>query len=224
MPGSAYNDPPSFVPNQTLTASQMNAVGDAIRALKWWTAAGSIPYAFDADQLEELLTPVRASILQHNATVPSWLTLAASGIDKYKVVRVNASGNAFELGAGGITVAAHNNATGHSYSTNAWRDMPNSSKVVTVNQTSTIVVFGVIVNYGTGTYGFRNFKINIDGTDVDTHISAETYGIGENQSTPVIGLKTGVSAGSKTIKLREISNAAGHTVDNLFYIVLIIPE
>lgn len=226
MPGSAYSDPPTFVPNQTLTASQQNALGNAIRALKWWTAGGSMPYAYDTDQIEELVKPARAALLQHNATIPSWLTVAASGADANKIVRVNIAGTAFELGAGGIVVASHSNASGYDYSTDAWRNVPSSNNTIVPLVTSTVVCFGGVVAYGTGSLGFRQFKFQIGGTDIDSMVSVKTYDISENDTLPIYGIKTGVTTGSKTIRLREtaVTSGSSYHVDALFWIALAIPE
>lgn len=72
MPGSPYTDPPTFVPLQKLTAALLNALGDAIRALHYWTAAGSITYAHDSDQLDELLIGAENSRMSVKGGVPSW--------------------------------------------------------------------------------------------------------------------------------------------------------
>lgn len=234
MPGSAYSDPPTFVPNQTLTASQLNAVGDSLDALKWWSAGGSMPYAYDDDQLEELLKPARAALLMHNATIPSWLTLAAAGADANKNVRVNAAGTAFELGAGGIVVASKTNNTGHSYTSSTIRDMPNSSGTITPLVTSTIVVIGAVSSYGTGTYGARLFWLNVGGTELGSDNggggiadfgAGESYQISERVTSPLIGIKTGVAGGSPvTIKIREKSPLSGYQVENLQWIAIAIPS
>jgi hypothetical protein len=72
MPGSPYTDPPTFVPLQKLTAALLNAICDAIRALHWWSAGGSIPYSYDADQLEELLIGAENSRMSVKDGKPSW--------------------------------------------------------------------------------------------------------------------------------------------------------
>lgn len=196
---------PTVSNGDSWSAAQQNTYLRDNEAAHWpYTTAGDMAYATGAADLARLAKPsVEAVMKNDNGGVPSWLTIT----QMFPVV------------------ATHNNATGHSYTTAVtWRDMPNSSASITPARTSTIVVFGIVVNYGSNTYGERQFKFNIDGSDIDTHVSHESYQLNEWVSTPIIGFKTGVSSGSRTIKLREYVDAGGFTVERLFWIAVAIPE
>lgn len=215
-------DVPIVATGDWIDAAWINQyIGDNVRAWRQaYTATGMLAYALDGNTLAGLAKPASLGLLKNDAAgTPSWLT----GGSAYQVLRKNAANNGFEFAGGGFVVASYNNATGHSYPTNVWRDMPNSSAAIVPLVTSTIVVFGNIINYGGGTYGERRFKFNIDGTDIDTHISHESYQINEWLTTPVFGIKTAVGAGSRTIKLREIADAGNFTVEQLAWIAIAIP-
>lgn len=219
MPGSAFPTLPNFAfAEKPLASSKLNDLVNALAALKTWTAAGDLLYGYDADQLEKLVKPGSPGYLWMNGSgVPAWLTGSAN-----YVARWNSGGTptAFPW----LSMDYHYDATGHSYSTNAWRDMPNSSKNVAVAATSTIICIGFVNEYGTGSYGFCRVKFNINGTDIDWAESYRTYGISEEIPMVVVGMLAGVPAGTQTIKLRERCGAAGYTIDDLRYAIIIIPE
>jgi len=218
MPGSSFPPIVDFAfGEKPLGSTKMNVIHRALDALKTWTSAGDILYGHDADQLERIAKPASSGLFtMGNSGVPAWL-LGAAG----KVPRWNSSGvlAAYPW----LSFDEHYDATGHTYSSASWRNMPNSDKTITVNATSTIIVLGAVINYGTGTYGQREMRVQIDGTD-DAFISKEYYQISEILTTFVAGMKTGVPAGSKTIRLREYVNASSYTVRSNWYVVLIVPE
>jgi hypothetical protein len=151
--------------------------------------------------------------------------LAASG-NALKFLRANAAGDGYEFVGGGISADYHSNLTSYSYSSSTWRDVPNSSKSVTVAVTSTIVVIGIVEHHATDSpnyYGFADFKFNVDGTDIDWALTSKTYGA-TLLPIPIIGMKTGVTAGSKTIKIRERCTAGSYESYYKHYVVLVIPE
>jgi len=204
-----------------------------------FTAAGEIPYATGANAAGVLslvaggvlygggsapawlAKPANLALLQNDNTgVPSWLMIG----NPLEVLRVNSAGNALEFSGGLTTITHHNDSTGHSYGSSTWRDMPNSSKAVTVDVTSTIEVEGFILEYQTGTVLFE-VKFNIDGTDIDASRSQRSYDSNQINTIPIIGYKTGVTAGSKTIKIRERDAwANGYNVTEIYYRIRITPE
>lgn len=198
----AFDNSFTAVTGATYTAAQYNTYTKGNFAAMWvYTTAGDLAYA-------------------SSATALSRLAIGAA----YKVLRVNPSGNAPSWGQSPIVFTSKTDSTEYSYSTDAWRDVPNSSATITPLVASTVLVFGVMNNYGTGTYGFRRFKVSIDGIDVDGYESWEYYQINEYVATPVFGVKTGVAAGAKTIKLREICDSPGYTVSSKWWIAVAIPE
>jgi hypothetical protein len=241
---TTYNQQSHVNIGDLYTASMHNTLLDNLHA--FWTnaAAGAMPYWNSSSVVNALAKPAVQSLLSHNGTTPSWFArntglgllttdnasalawLAAGAASQF--LRVNGAGTAFEFAEvtmpTKMTVAAHSNATSHNYDAAVWRDMPNSSLNVTVSVTSTLVVFGKVNMLGTGTYGFFDCKLNIDGTDMDNLITTHTYSINNIDTLPIIGVKGGVTAGTKVVKIREYCSAAGYTVDNKGFIVLVIPE
>lgn len=221
----AYNNSYTAVTGGTLSAAQWNTyVRDNFTALWVYTTAGDIVYATSAIALARLAPPSVDGLLSYDysATAPAWMTASAANALKY--LRQNSTGNGFEWAAGGIKIEAFSDNNASNYSSASWRDIPNSSKSVTVDVTSTIVVFGAIINYGDDTYGQRDFMVNIDGYDDSGRLSKEYYQIGEYVTTMVAGIKTGVLAGSRTVKLREYVHAGTEHISSKWYIILIVPE
>ncbi|PKN93024.1 MAG: hypothetical protein CVU44_11370 [Chloroflexi bacterium HGW-Chloroflexi-6] len=217
---TTYNAQSHVAIGDLYTASMHNTVIDNIHA--FWTnaVAGGMPYWSAANVVAALAKPTVLSLLTHNGTIPVWLNKGTA----HQVLRVNSAGTGLEFGSGGVKAFSHANATSYSYSTATWRDMPNSSVSVTVDVTSTLIVIAFIKMFGTGTYGFFDAKFNIDGTDQDNFAIGHTYNINNVDTLPMIGIKTGVTAGSKTVKIREYCSAAGYTVDAKGFIGLVIPE
>lgn len=197
----------TFQAGDALGASELNALGAAINqsGAGIATAAGDLLYASAANTLARLAKGTAGQVLKMNsgATAPEW------GI------------------ASTVTFDYFNNASSHTYGTETWRDMPNSSKTITLVQQSTIFCIGHIYEYLTSgkTYGFFDAKFNIDGTDIDFGLARRTYGTGSHlDSVPIFGYKTGVAAGSRTIKIREICSADGYTVEGKTYAIIIVSE
>lgn len=202
MPASAYSDPPTFTPLQTLTAAQQNALGDAIRAMYWWSAAGSIPYAYDADQLDELLAPARAGLLTHDGSVPDWLVVAAAGADAYKVPRVNAAGNSFELTSmtglhksGIVNFAPGQNIT-------SWANITGASISLDLDVTCTIEVHAIVTGYVGAGYTWQPRAV-VNGTaDSSLNVAYGNGGEARNEGLPYIYVVENVPAGTRTIQLQ----------------------
>ena len=198
----SFSSVPTVANGDSWSAAQHNTyLRDNMAALFPYTTNGDMAY-------------------RSGAGVLSRLALGAA----YKLLRVNAGATNPEYGQAPFVVETHSHAVGYTYSTNAWRDAPNSSATIILLVQSTIVVFGVIVAYGGSTYGFRKWKWNIGGTDVDDMITHLSYDINQWNASPIIGYKTGVTSGNKTIKLREICEAGDFTVDRLQWIAIAIPD
>ena len=198
----AFTNVATAVTGQTYTAANYNTyVRDNFAAVWVFTTQGDLIYAT-------------------SASVAARLGIGSAG----QVLRVNSGGNAPEWGAGGNFVTYHHDDTGHTYAVNAWRDMPNSSKVVALSHQSTILCQGHVIMYGTGTYGFFDGKFNIDGVDIDWGAGRHYYDINNYDSVPFVGLATGIASGDRTIKIREICGGATMVITTLRYSILVIPE
>lgn len=194
---------------ETITASKMNEIRDALLACGPGKVnnAGEIPVATGANLLSGLTAPSDDGlVLLSDMTKPE------------KMAWVN--------NVSALSFNYFNNTATHSYANPSWRDMPNSSKTITIANKSTIFCLGSIYEYGTygETYAFFEGKFNIDGTDIDVGAAKRNYGIGHKSTLPIWGYKTGVAAGDVTIKLREICNAGQYTIEEKSYLVVVLPE
>jgi hypothetical protein len=202
----AFDNSYTAITGGTLSAAQWNThVRDNFAALWPYTAAGDLAYATSATTLTRLAKGLAGQFLKMNAsaTAPEWAY------------------------AGGVKIDSFSNATPYSVvDLSATRDMPNSSKAVTVTSTSTIITIGNIVMYGQGSYGLFDAYFNIDGVDISSgFMSSHAYQIGEYDTVTLLGIRTSVPAGSRTIKIREVGGT-GHTytVERKAWIAFIIPE
>jgi hypothetical protein len=220
----AFDNSYTAVTGGTLSAAQWNThVRDNFTAVWPYTTAGDIVYATSSTTLTRLAPPASDSLLTYDlsATAPVWL--ASSSDNALKFLRVKSTGDEFEFASGGISTTDHYDATGHNYSANVWRDMPNSEITITPAQTSTVIVQGSLFgNCGSGSQNAQ-FRVRIDTTDGDY--------IGQANDTtyfnmPLTALFSGVTAASHTIKLREFQEFNGNTyyIYRMQYNVFIIPE
>jgi len=222
----AFTTVATAVTGQTYTAANYNTyVRDNLAAVWVFTTAGDLIYATAANTANRLGL-VTNGVLYGGAAAPAWLALGSA----YQGLRVNATTNGVEYGMPPFAMASFSSTAG---STNAstsatFSDIPNSSATITPLVTSTVFVIGSIVNYGLGSFAFREFKLNIDGTDMGAgFIGREYYQIGETLTTTVVGIKTGVAAGARTIKMRErIDTGTGDSCVNVMraWVAFAIPE
>lgn len=198
MPGSAYSDPPTFTPLQTLTAAQQNALGDAIRSLMWWSAGGSIPYSYDADQLEELAKPSVDSILKNtSAGVPSWLALTAVPGRLHAKNTVNVTPG------------------GQSSISSSFVDITGATFNLTLTETCTVVVLALVTGYNnTGGASFVVRSV-VNGTADPLTTSQLPFNGGEvrNEALPYIYYATGVPAGTRAVKMQFASTGGTSYVE-----------
>jgi len=115
------------------------------------------------------------------------------------------------------------NATGYVFSPNTERDVPDSSLVVTVPVTSTIIVYGQLTSHISSLGKSVRCWVNVDGTNYDTHLRDGETAI---NTGALFGVFEGVSAGDITVKLRELAEFSGHgwTVTQFAYSVIVISE
>ncbi len=222
----AFDNSYTAVTGGTLSAAQWNThVRDNFTAAWPYTTAGDISYATSATTLNRLAGATANAFLQYTSSdnAPEWIE--SSTDSAYKFLRQNSTGTGFEFVSSGLGIDNHYDNTGHTYNSTTERDMPNSSLSVTVNQTSTVIVHGwVLISTSTGNQQ-AELIVNIDGTSS----SGESLFEGSSRGiTPVsiVGYQTGVTAGTKTVKIRERQNFGGntYTVYRIFYNVLVIPE
>jgi|APSaa5957512622_1039677.scaffolds.fasta_scaffold06945_3 hypothetical protein len=224
----AFDNGYTAVTGGTLSAAQWNThVRDNFSAVFPYTTAGDIAYATSSSALTRLAAPAADALMSYDlsATAPAWLSVAGNA---HKFLAVNSAGTEFEFAGSGIKVYSLFSDVDYTHSTvGTWRDVPNaSSSDVVVDVTSTVMAFGNNSTAGIGTYAWRRFAFSIDGTNLDnTFYSDERYAIGEVTSTVVGGIKTGVTAGTITVKMREfLELGTSYTSLNKWFIVLVIPE
>lgn len=216
-----WSDPRVWVALETLTATKMNEISTALRVLYPFSAVGDILYASALDELSVLSNPTDPGILVNFAGTPAYLEAAAGTALQF--LRVNQTRTGFEFSAGGLSVNSKSVTSGYSYATSAERDVPNSLLSVTVDVTSTIVVYGHLVGYCSTNAKHGWFWVNVNGVNYST---AAKLGTSAVVTIALFGVFTGISAGSKTIKLREKPEFGGNAVnvDQFAYSVFVIPE
>lgn len=194
---------PTVANGDSWSAAQQNTyLRDNIEAVWPYTTAGDLSYASAANQLARL------------------------GIGAaYKLLRTNSAGNAPEWGGLPFATASLYNATAYSNNSTTERDVPNSSGTITLLAQSTIIMIArLFVANGTGNC-ISSFRTSIDGTS--GNLNSFSYGSGIGIPVVLIGMKTGVAAGARTLKLREKeSYGAGvsYSVDHKEWIAVAIPE
>lgn len=221
----SYNEQSHVGIGDLYTASMHNTLLDNVHTFWANAAAGGMPYWSAANLVALLAKPATRGILRHDGTTPSWLEYGAS--QAYRFLTVNSAGNGVAFNYGPLKFGSKTDVTGHTYNNSAWRDMPNSSLSVTLDMQSTIITVGFVVEYGTDTpngYGFFSAKMRIDGTDMDGFELYRNYNYQRADSLPLIGIKSGVAAGSRTIVIRESCGAGSYQVTRLGYVVIIVPE
>lgn len=170
-----------------------------------YTTAGDLAYLLSAGVLTRLAKGTTGQVLRMNAdaTAPEWANPLS-----------------------GITLDNFNNTVEHTYNLSTWRDMPNSSKTITLVKKSTILCIGHCWEYANSgeTYGFFEAIFNIDGTDINFGMAKRNYGQFQPINVPMFGYKTGVPAGNRVVKIRERSGAGAYTVGSKSYLIVIIPE
>lgn len=196
---------PTVANGDSWSAAQHNTyVRDNIDALWPYTTAGDLGYATASNQLGRL-------------------ALGAA----YKVLRSNAGGTAPEYGQAPFVVASLYNSTGYSYSSGTVRDMPNSSGTITPLVTSTVVILAQAGAYnGVGNCWFQ-YLARCNGVDAAAGYSELHYSDEVKVAVPHLAVFSGVTAGSKTIVLREregYGGAVAYTVTDKRWIAVAIPE
>jgi len=198
----SFNNSFTAVTGATYTAAQYNThTRDNFTAIFVGTTAGDMDY-------------------YTGAAAKARLAIGAA----YTLVRSNAAGNAPEYGQAPFVVKYHYDGTGHSYNSVSERDMPNSSNTMTLLVTSTIIMVARIVSANAAGNCWTWFRVQISGNVGE--FSQINYG-STTVTTTAFGIKTGVTAGTKTLLLREkegYGSALSYAVANLAWIALAIPE
>lgn len=201
----AFDNSYTAVTGATYTAAQYNTYTKGNFTAIWvYTTAGDIVYATSSTALARLGIGAAKSILGSNGSAPIWTG----------------------FGSLGFSTVYHANSTGHTYNSAVWREMPNSSKNVTVAVQSTLVCIGYVTQYATDSpnyYGFMDCYFNIDGTNITQLTTSAQYGAGIEPRT-VIGYKAGVGIGTKTVRLSEYCGSGSYAVTQINYLVLVIPD
>jgi|GEM_PF-2128145 len=221
----SYNEQSHVGIGDLYTASMHNTLLDNLHTFWANAAAGGMPYWSAANIVSLLAKPTTRGVMRHDGTVPSWLEYGAS--QAYRFLTVNSAGTGVAFNYGPLKLSSKTDATGHTYNNSAFRDMPNSSLSVTLDMQSTILVVGLVSEYGTDTpngYGFFECYPRIDGTDSSGFSTGRRYNLNAADTMPVLGIKTGVQAGSRTVVLREACAAGSYQVIRLAYLVIVIPE
>jgi hypothetical protein len=221
----SFNSVPLLATGDWIDAAWGNTYWrDNMAALWPYTTAGDVAYAVSASGALGRLALTVGGMLYGGASAPAWL--AKPGVDA--ILKNTSAGvpSWLALSDTRIKTKTHYNATGHTYNSTTERDMPNSSNTIVVAVTSTIIMLARVVaaNSG-GTNCWNLFATSIDATV--GNFSNFNYGNGISIPNVCIGMKTGVTAGTKTLKIREKEGyGAGlaYAVANLEWIALAIPE
>lgn len=220
----AFDNSFTAVTGATYTAAQYNTYTKGNFASIWvGTNAGDMDYYTSAFTKARLGLGGAGATMYSTGSAPAWLPLGAAK----KILSSTGSAPAWSgFGGLGFKVDWHASAVGHTYSIANWRDMPNSSKNVTVDVQSTLFCIGYVSEYATDTpnyYGFFDCYFHIDGQDTTGLTTIVSYAK-DNTPKMVIGYKPAVAAGSRVIKLREYCGAGSYAVTQLAWMVAIIPD
>ena len=158
---------------------------DNFAALYPYTAAGDLAYAVSAGgALARLAKPSVNSLLKNtSAGVPSWLAMTAIPGTLHAKNTVNFS-------PGGQTFSG------------SWADITSATLTLTLTVTCTVIVTAAVRGYN-GTSG-RMFYIRsmVDGVaDGSPSVMANGYDV-RNEALPYLYYATGVTAGSRIVKLQ----------------------
>lgn len=221
----SFNSVPLLATGDWIDAAWGNTYWkDNFAALWPYTTAGDVAYGVSASGALGRLGLTVGGVMYGGAAAPAWL--AKPSVDS--ILKNTSAGvpSWLALSDTRIKTKTHYNGTGHTYNSTTERDMPNSSNTIVTAVTSTIIMIArVDVTNSGGTNCWDVLAVSIDGTT--GNFSNFNYGNGILIPHVFFGMKTGVTAGTKTLKIREKEGyGAGlaYAVSNLEWIAMAIPE
>ena len=216
------NAVPTVSTGDWITAGWINTyIGDNEAAHWPYTTAGDLAYGVSSAELTRLGIGGAGALLKSSGSAPAWLAAGAA----YKLLRMNSAGNSPEWAQSPIVVATKFNATGHSYNGTTERDMPNSSGTITPLVTSTVIMVARLNMYTNPGNCIARFYAQISGTN--GNVAQHSYGGGEGHTISFFAVKTGVTAGAKTLVIREKEGygaGVAYNVDLLEWFAIAIPQ
>lgn len=176
---------PTVANGDSWSAAQHNTyLRDNIEALWPYTTAGDIAFASASNQLTRLGKPSVDAVLKNtSAGTPSWLPLTSVKGMLHAIGSVDFSPN------------------GQAFTT-AWADITGATLTLSLSVTCTIAVLAVVTGYN-NTSGLAFYVRGVvDGTADGAAALPFNGGAQRNEGLPYIYRATGVTAGSRIVKLQ----------------------
>lgn len=177
---------PTVANGDSWSAAQHNTyLRDNIEALWPYTTAGDMAYASAANQLARLGKPSVDSVLKNtSAGTPSWLPLTSvkkGTLHAVGMVDFAPGGQAF---------------------TNVWADITGASLTLALSVTCTIFVFAIVTGYNNTNERAFFIRGVVNGVADGAALFPFNGGRLRNEGLPYIYRATGVTSGSRIVKLQ----------------------
>lgn len=185
---------PTFASNDTMTAAQFNALWRDNDLAYWpFSARGDLGYRDTTDVLKRLAIGAAGKVLTSNGSAPTWASLAFAGLWKQRAL-VDVSPDA-DFGSG-------------------FADITGCTTTLTLPVTSSIVVIAAGSGYEADETNNLRFRAVVNGVADGNPDYMLNYGYASTirrEALFYIYLKTGVTAGSRIVKLQ--CAGSGHLYD-----------
>lgn len=206
----AFTSPMTAVTGATYTAAQFNThVRDNLNAIWVGTTAGDMAYWTSATTRARLAKGAANTVLMNNGSVPSWSSNPAISGLFAKIGGVSFSPDA-------------------DYSGGAYADVTGATVtlVLPAGKTYTIMSIASIQAYNTYAGSGRQTKIQtvIDGTAQNHDGANGSMNPPRNEGETRIAIKTGVTSGSKVVKLQAMADGNPTHVTGGYLIAIAFAE
>lgn len=190
-------DVPILFNGDYIDAAWINGyLGDNVRALlEGFGAAGNIPYAGANDTIAGLAKP----------SVDSWMKNTSAGVPSWEAIAAFPG----RLHTWGIVTSGTERTT----SSATVSDVTGMSTNLILSTTCTIIAIAIGMHYMDAATQEPRFLINIDGTD-DPNVYSSKKETEFNAGAPfhTIYSRTGISSGTRAVKLRFRLSSSGDTL------------
>jgi len=191
----AFNNSFTAVTGATYTAAQYNThVRDNLTAIWVYTTAGDIAYATSATALVRLGIGASNTVLGSSGSAPQWThTPPIAGVLHTKNTVYFAPG-------------------GQQFTGSTWGDITGATFNLTLTVTCTIMVWAVVTGYQQDSGRAFYVRANVNGV-ADPESSFPYNGTQvRNESLPYIYYATGITAGTRTVKLQTQGDGGSNGV------------
>jgi len=182
---------------------------DNFAALWPYTAAGDVPYATGATSLTKLAKPSVDSVLKNTSSgVPSWLALTQLKGAMHAIGTV-------DFAPGGQSFAS------------TWADITGATLTLTLAVTCTVVVIAQITGYNPTTGNAFIVRGMVDGTGdaaANQVFNGGSTTAARNEALGYIYRATGITAGSRVVKMQCQANGSTNYVERGRLIALAFVE